>query len=160
MSVGLSGISINKIALKICKLFDIKNEEDIERIKRYLNKIKISNNNIRHYFENNLSQFRFAPYEQHEKEQYDQKIKNMFEKEILTIQNLLNFDNNIISMELFEEFIKKYFNRNDITEDFIYYMMSLMKLTKKQKKEEKNKRIKSLRFFEFYLIPLFEKVNN
>ena len=84
----------------------------------------------------------------------------MFEKDILTIQNLLNFDNNIISMELFEEFIKKYFNRNDITEDFIYYMMSLMKLTKKQKKEEKNKRIKSLRFFEFYLIPLFEKVNN
>ena len=160
MSVGLSGISVNKIALKICKLFDIKNEEDTDRIKRYLNKIKLSNNNIKHYFESNLSQFRFAPYEQHEKEQYDAKIKDMFEKDILTIQNLLNFDNNIISMELFEEFIKKYFNRNDITEDFIYYMMSLMKLTKKQKKEEKNKRIKSLRFFEFYLIPLFEKVNN
>ena len=29
---------------------------------------------------------------------------------------------------------KKYFNSNDITDDFIYYMMSLMKLTKKEKK--------------------------
>ena len=160
MSVGISSISVNKISLKICKLFDIKNEEDIDRIKKYLNKIKLLNNNIKHYFDKNLSQYRFAPYEQHEKEKYDEKIKNLFEKDILKIQNLLNFDDNIISMELFEEFIKQYCKSNDIAEDFVYYMMSLMKLTKKEKKGEKSKRIKSLGLFEFYLVPLFQKVNN
>jgi hypothetical protein len=34
-----------------------------------------------------------------------------------------------------------------------------MKLTKKQRKEETSKRIKNLGFFDFYLIPLFQKVN-
>lgn len=158
-TVGISGVSINKICIKLCKLFDIKKEDDIGRIKKYLNKIKILDNNLRHYFEKNLSKYRFAPYEQHEKEEYDEKIKDLFEKDILKIQNVLNFDDNIIRMEIFEEFIKKYFNSN-ASEDFIYYMMSLMKLTKKEKNEEKNKKIKSLGFFEFYLIPLFKKVNN
>ena len=73
---------------------------------------------------------------------------------------MLNFDNNIISMEIFEEFNKKYFNYKDLNDDFFYYMLSLMKLTKKQRKEEKEKRIKSLGLFEFYLKPLFNKVNN
>lgn len=156
-----AGYSTNKVVNKICKLFDLKNEDDIEAIKNYLNKIMLSNNhNLRHYFEKNLVKYRFAPYEQTEKENYDEKLKNLFEKDILKIQNLLNFDNNIITFDLLEEFNKKYLSSNDLNEEITYYMMSLMKLTKKEKKEQKNKRVKSLGLFEFYLLPLFQKVNN
>ena len=159
LTSGISGLSVNKIAIKISKLFDIKSEQDIERIKNYLNKIMVLNGNLRHYFEKNFS-YRFIPYDENEKEKYDEKIKELFEKDFLKIQNLLNIDNNIISMELFEEFNKKYFKNNNLNDDFIYYMLSLMKLTKKERKEEKEKRIKSLGLFEFYLKPLFNKVNN
>ena len=159
LTSGISGLSVNKIAIKISKLFDIKSEQDIERIKNYLNKIMVLNGNLRHYFEKNFS-YRFIPYDENEKEKYDEKIKELFEKDFSKIQNLLNIDNNIISMELFEEFYKKYFKNNNLNDDFIYYMLSLMKLTKKERKEEKEKRIKSLGLFEFYLKPLFNKVNN
>ena len=153
--------SINKILDKICKLFDIKYEKDVEIIKNYLNKImELDNNNIRHYFEKNLVKYRFAPYEPNEIENYDKKIKKLFEKDILKIQNILKFEDNIITLDLFEEFIKKYFYTNDITDDLIYYIMYIMKLTKKQKKEEKSKNIKSLGLFEFYLLPFFHKVND
>ena len=154
------GFSTNKISNRICKLFDIINEYDKEIIKSYLNKIILNNNNLRHYFEKNFMKYRFTPYEPEEIEKYDEKIKNLFEKEIFKLQNLLNFDNNIITLDLFEEFIKKYFYSNDINEELTYYCMSLMKFSKKERKEEKNKRIKSLGLFEFYLIPLFQKVNN
>ena len=159
LSVGISGVSINKIVMKICKLFDIKNEHDIGRIKNYLNKIMLLNKNLRHYFKNNLN-YRFAPYEPNEKKEFDEKIKKLFEKDIIKITNLLNFDDNIISMEIFEEFYKKCFNYDELNEDFIYYMLSIMKLSKKDKKKEKGKRVKNLGFFEFYLVPLFNKVNN
>ena len=159
LSSGISGLSINKISIKLSKLFDIKSEQDIERIKSYLKKIMLLNGNLRHYFEKNFS-YRFIPYDEKEKEKYDEKIRELFGKDISKIENLLNFDNNIISLELFEEFNKKYFNYNDINDDFIYYMLSLMKLTKKERKEEKEKRIKSLGLFEFYLKPLFNKVND
>ena len=158
LTMGVSGIPVNKIAIKFGKLFDIKYQEDLDKLKKYLNKIKLDDNNIRHYFEKNLS-FRFTPYEPAEKEKYDKKIKELFGKDILKIQTLLNFDENIISMEIFEEFIK-YFDSNEINDEFIYYIMSIMKLSKKEKKEEKVKRIKSLGFFEFYLLPLFKKINN
>ena len=159
LSVGISGVSINKIVMKICKLFDIKNEHDIGRIKNYLNKIMLLNKNLRHYFKNNLN-YRFVPYEPNEKKEFDEKIKKLFEKDIIKITNLLNFDDNIISMEIFEEFYKKCFNYDELNEDFIYYMLSIMKLSKKDKKKEKGKRVKNLGFFEFYLVPLFNKVNN
>ena len=155
------GVSTNKIVNKLCKLFDIKYENDIEIIKNYINKIVLMNNhNLRHYFEKNLGKYRFIPYEPNEIENYDKKLKNLFENDILKIQNLLNFDDNIITLDLLEEFTKKYFYSNDMNDDLIYYMMFLMKLTKKQKKEEKSKHVKSLGFFEFYLLPLFHKVNN
>ena len=159
LSVGISGVSINKIMMKICKLFDIKNEHDIGRIKNYLNKIMLLNKNLRHYFKNNLN-YRFVPYEPNEKKEFDEKIKKLFEKDIIKITNLLNFDDNIISMEIFEEFYKKCFDCDELNEDFIYYMLSIMKLSKKDKKKEKGKRVKNLGFFEFYLVPLFNKVNN
>ncbi len=159
LSVGISGVSINKIVMKICKLFDIKNEHDIGRIKNYLNKIMLLNKNLRYYFKNNLN-YRFVPYELNEKKEFDEKIKKLFEKDIIKITNLLNFDDNIISMEIFEEFYKKCFNYDELNEDFIYYMLSIMKLSKKDKKKEKGKRVKNLGFFEFYLVPLFNKVNN
>ena len=156
-----AGYSTNKVMNKICKLFDIKNDDDVECIKNYLNKIMLSNNhNLRHYFEKNLVKYRFAPYEQSEKDNYDEKLKNLFEKDILKIQNLLNFDNNIITFDLLEEFNKKYLSSIEANEEIAYYMMSLMKLTKKERKEEKDKRLKSLGLFEFYFLPLFQKVNN
>ena len=156
-----AGYSTNKVVNKICKLFELKNEDDVECIKNYLNKIMLSNNhNLRHYFEKNLVKYRFAPYEETEKENYDEKLKNLFEKDILKIQNLLNFDNNIITFDLLEEFNKKYMSSDDLNEEVTYYMMSLMKLTKKERKEQKNKRVKSLGLFEFYLLPLFQKVHN
>lgn len=155
------GISGNKIANKLCNLFDIKFETDKEVIKSYINKIMLINmHNPRRYFEKNLEKYRFAPYEQHEKENYDKIIKKVFERDILRFQNLLNYDNNIINLELFEQFIKKYYYSNDVNDDLVYYMLSLMKLTKKERKEEKDKRIKSLGLFEFYFLPLFKKLNN
>ena len=159
MSVGISGVSVNKISIKICKLFDINSDQDKKRIKNYLNKIIVLNSNLKHYFEKNLI-YRFVPYDQNEKEQYDEKIKKLYEKDIEKIKSVLNFDDYIISMELFEEFNKRYFRFSNLNDDFIYYMLSLMKLTKKERKEEKVKRIKNLGLFEFYLTPLFQKVNN
>ena len=154
-------ISGNKIANKICTLFDIKYETDKEIIKSYINKIMLINiHNPRRFFEKNLEKYRFEPYEQHEKENYNKIIKKVFERDISRFQNLLNYDNNIINLDLFEQFIKKYYYSNDVNDDLIYYMMSLMKLTKKERKEEKDKRIKSLGLFEFYFLPLFQKVNN
>lgn len=160
LSMGRTGVSTNKICIKICKLFDIKNERDIDRIKGYLNKIMKLNNNLRHYFEKHLVKFRYAPYEPHEIEKYDEKIKNLFKKDFEKIQNLLNLDDNIISIELFEEFNRKFFDSHDVTDDLVYYMLSIMKLSKKERKEETSKRIKNLGLFDFYLVPLFQKVNN
>ena len=160
LSMGNAGLSTNKVCIKICKLFDIKNDRDINRIKGYLNKIIKINSNLKHYFEKHLVKYRFAPYEPHEIEKYDEKIKSLFGKDISKIQNLLNLDENIISIDLFEEFNKKFFSSSDVTDDFIYYMLSIMKLTKKQRKEETSKRIKNLGFFDFYLIPLFQKAKN
>ena len=158
LTSGFSGLSANKIANKIGKLFDLKYEEDIEIIKRYLNKIIISKNNLRHYFEQNLSKYRFVPYELEEKKINDETIRNLFDKDITKIKNCLNNDDNIINLDIFDEFLKKYYN-DKITDDIFYYMISLMKLSKKERKEEKNRRIKYLGLFELYLVPLFQKVN-
>ena len=58
------GISGNKIANKICNLFDFKYETDKEIIKSYINKIILINiHNPRRFFEKSLEKYRFAPYE-------------------------------------------------------------------------------------------------
>ena len=70
----------NKIAEKICQLFDIKNKEDVDMIKTYINEIVKIDNNLRNYFEKNMNKYRFAPYEKFEQEKYDEKIKTCFER--------------------------------------------------------------------------------
>ena len=49
---------LNKIAEKICQLFDIKNKDDIDVIKLYINEIVKIDNNIRNYLEKNLNKYR------------------------------------------------------------------------------------------------------
>ena len=88
---------LNKIAEKICQLFDIKNKDDIDVIKLYINEIIKIDNNIRNYLEKNLNKYRFAPFESFEKEKYDEKIKTCFEKNKEEIENLLKMDDNIIN---------------------------------------------------------------
>ena len=153
------GFSTNNITNKLCQLFEIKKEEDIQIIKGYINKIILSNkNNLRHYFGKSLAKYRFHPYEQSEKEKYDKKINELFNERNINIKHILKFEHDIISLESFEYFLKKHVSEDERSDDFIYYLLSLMKLTKNEKKEEKDKFVKSLGIFEFYLSPLFQKI--
>ena len=150
----------NKIAEKICQLFDIKNKDDIEVIKLYISEIVKIDNNIRNYLEKNLNKYRFAPFESFEKEKYDKKIKMCFGKNKEEIENMLKLDENIINLQTLEDFLDKALNEDDKDNEFIFYILSLMKLSKNQRKEEKNERLKTLRLFEFNLSPFYQKIFN
>ena len=150
----------NKIAEKICQLFDIKNKDDIEVIKLYISEIVKIDNNIRNYLEKNLNKYRFAPFESFEKEKYDEKIKMCFGKNKEEIENMLKLDENIINLQTLEDFLDKALNEDDKDNEFIFYILSLMKLSKNQRKEEKNERLKILRLFEFNLSPFYKKIFN
>ena len=150
----------NKIAEKICQLFDIKNKDDIEVIKLYISEIVKIDNNIRNYLEKNLNKYRFAPFESFEKEKYDEKIKMCFGKNKEEIENMLKLDENIINLQTLEDFLDKALNEDDKDNEFIFYILSLMKLSKNERKEEKNERLKTLRLFEFNLSPFYQKIFN
>jgi len=150
----------NKIAEKICQLFDIKNKDDIEVIKLYISEIVKIDNNIRNYLEKNLNKYRFAPFESFEKEKYDKKIKMCFGKNKEEIENMLKLDENIINLQALEDFLDKALNEDDKDNEFIFYILSLMKLSKNGRKEEKNERLKTLRLFEFNLSPFYKKIFN
>ena len=148
----------NKIAEKICQLFDIKDKEDINMIKTYINEILKIDKNLRNYFEKNMNKYRFAPFEKFEQEKYDEKIKSCFEKHKEEIQNLSKLNDSIISYQAFDEFLNRCLNEEDKENEFIFYIMSLMKLSKNGRKAEKNERLKALKLFEFNLKPFYEKI--
>ena len=148
----------NKISEKICQLFDIKNKEDVDMMKSYVNKIILIDNDLRNYFEQNLIKYRFAPFEKHEKENYDKKIKKCFGKYIDEIRGLLNKDENIISLNELEEFLNNCLNEKEKNDDFMFYILSLMKLSKNERKNEKSHRLKMLNALEFYLMPFYKKI--
>ena len=148
----------NKIAEKICQLFDIKDKEDINMIKTYINEILKIDKNLRNYFEKNMNKYRFAPFEKFEQEKYDEKIKSCFEKHKEEIQNLSKLNDSIISYQAFDEFLNRCLNEEDKENEFIFYIMSLMKLSKNERKAEKNERLKALKLFEFNLKPFYEKI--
>ena len=148
----------NKISEKICQLFDIKNKEDVDMMKSYVNKIILIDNDLRNYFEQNLIKYRFAPFEKHEKENYDKKIKKCFGKYIDEIRGLLNKDENIISLNELQEFLNNCLNEKEKNDDFMFYILSLMKLSKNERKNEKSHRLKILNALEFYLMPFYKKI--
>ena len=148
----------NKIPEKICQLFDIKNKEDVDMMKSYMNKIILFDNDLRNYFEQNLIKYRFAPFEKHEKENYDKKIKKCFGKYIDEIRGLLNKDENIISLNELQEFLNNCLNEKEKNDDFMFYILSLMKLSKNERKNEKSHRLKMLNALEFYLMPFYKKI--
>ena len=148
----------NKISEKICQLFDIKNKEDVDMMKSYVNKIILIDNDLRNYFEQNLIKYRFAPFEKHEKENYDKKIKKCFGKYIDEIRGLLNKDENIISLNELQEFLSNCLNEKEKNDDFMFYILSLMKLSKNERKNEKSHRLKMLNALEFYLMPFYKKI--
>ena len=148
----------NKISEKICQLFDIKNKEDVDMMKSYVNKIILIENDLRNYFEQNLIKYRFAPFEKHEKENYDKKIKKCFGKYIDEIRGLLNKDENIISLNELQEFLNNCLNEKEKNDDFMFYILSLMKLSKNERKNEKSHRLKMLNALEFYLMPFYKKI--
>ena len=148
----------NKIAEKICQLFDIKNKDDIDMIKIYIKEILKIDINLRNYFETNLIKFRFAPYEKYEQDNYEQKIKKYFTKYLNEIKELLSTDENIINYQKFKEFLNKCLKEEENEDDFIFYILNLMKLSKSERKKEKNKRLKNLKIFELYLMPFYQKI--
>ena len=148
----------NKISEKICQLFDIKNKEDVDMMKSYVNKIILIDNDLRNYFEQNLIKYRFAPFEKHEKDNYDKKIKKCFGKYIDEIRGLLNKDENIISLNELQEFLSNCLNEKEKNDDFMFYILSLMKLSKNERKNEKSHRLKMLNALEFYLMPFYKKI--
>ena len=148
----------NKISEKICQLFDIKNKEDVDMMKSYVNKIILIDNDLRNYFEQNLIKYRFAPFEKHEKENYDKKIKKCFGKYIDEIRGLLNKDENIISLNELQEFLENCLIDKEKDDDFLFYIMSLMKLSKNERKNKKNQRLKMINVLEFYLMPFYQKI--
>ena len=148
----------NKIAEKICQLFDIKNKDDIDMIKIYIKEILKIDINLRNYFETNLIKFRFAPYEKYEQDNYEQKIKKYFSNYLNEIKELLKTDENIINYQNFKEFLNKCLKEEENEDDFIFYILNLMKLSKSERKKEKNKRLKNLKIFELYLMPFYQKI--
>ena len=148
----------NKIPEKICQLFDIKNKEDIDIIKSYVNKILSIDNDLRNYFDKNLAKYRFVPYEKHEKDNYDTKIKKCFEKYIDEIRGLLNLDENMIGLNELQDFLNNCLNEKEKDDDFMFYIMSLMKLSKNERKNEKSQRLKMINLLEFYLMPFYKKI--
>ena len=146
----------NKISEKICQLF--KNKEDVDMMKSYVNKIILIDNDLRNYFEQNLIKYRFAPFEKHEKDNYDKKIKKCFGKYIDEIRGLLNKDENIISLNELQEFLSNCLNEKEKNDDFMFYILSLMKLSKNERKNEKSHRLKMLNALEFYLMPFYKKI--
>ena len=148
----------NKIPEKICQLFDIKNKEDVDMMKSYMNKIILIDNDLRNYLEQNLIKYRFAPFEKHEKDNYDKKIKKCFGKYIDEIRGLLNKDENIISLNELQEFLNNCLNEKEKNDDFMFYILSLMKLSKNERKNEKSHRLKMLNALEFYLMPFYKKI--
>ena len=153
-------VNNNKISEKICQLFDIKDKGDIDLIKSYINEILKFDKNLRNYFEKNLNKYRFAPFEAYEIEKYDKKIKECFGKYKDEIQDLLNLDENIITLKDFEVFLNKSLKDEDREDEFLFYVMNLMKLSKSERKNEKVKRLKSLKFYEFNLNPFYQKIIN
>ena len=148
----------NKISEKICQLFDIKKKEDVDMIKSYVNKIIAIDGDLRNYFDKNLKKYRFAPYEKHEKDNYDKKIKKYFKKYIDEIQSLLNIDDNFISLNELQEFLENCLIGKEKDDDFLFYIMSLMKLSKNERKNKKNQRLKMINVLEFYLMPFYQKI--
>ena len=148
----------NKISEKICQLFDIKNKEDVDMMKSYVNKIILIDNDLRNYFDKNLNKYRFAPYEKHEKENYDKKIKKCFGKYIDEIRGLLNLDENMISLNELQEFLNNCLHEKEKNDDFMLYILSLMKLSKNERKNEKSHRLKMINALEFYLMPFYKKI--
>ena len=148
----------NKISEKICQLFDIKKKEDVDMIKSYVNKIIAIDGDLRNYFDKNLKKYRFAPYEKHEKDNYDKKIKKCFKKYIDEIQSLLNIDDNFISLNELQEFLENCLIGIEKDDDFLFYIMSLMKLSKNERKNKKNQRLKMINVLEFYLMPFYQKI--
>ena len=148
----------NKISEKICQLFDIKKKEDVDMIKSYVNKIIAIDGDLRNYFDKNLKKYRFAPYEKHEKDNYDKKIKKCFKKYIDEIQSLLNIDDNFISLNELQEFLENCLIGTEKDDDFLFYIMSLMKLSKNERKNKKNQRLKMINVLEFYLMPFYQKI--
>ena len=69
-------------------------------------------------------------------------------------------DDNIINLQIFEEFLDKGLNEDNKDNEFIFYVLSLMKLSKNERKEEKNERLKTLRLFELNLSPFYQKIFN
>ena len=150
----------NKISEKICHLFGMKNKEDIDIIKYYINEISKIDDNLRNYFDKHLNKYRFAPFEKYEQDNFDAKIKSCFGKHSNEIQELLKKDENIISYQSFHELLDKWLKEDDKENDFIFYIMNLMKLSKSERKNEKVERLKSLKILEFNLIPFYKKIIN
>ena len=150
----------NKISEKICHLFGMKNKEDIDIIKSYINEISKIDDNLRNYFDKHLNKYRFAPFEKYEQDNFDAKIKSCFGKHSNEIQELLKKDENIISYQSFHELLDKWLKEDDKENDFIFYIMNLMKLSKSERKNQKVERLKSLKILEFNLIPFYKKIIN
>ena len=148
----------NKISEKICQLFDIKNKEDVDMMKSYVNKIILIDSDLRNYFDKNLNKYRFAPFEKHEKENYDKKIKKCFGKYIDEIRGLLNLDENMISLNELQEFLNNCLHEKEKNDDFVFYILSLMKLSKNERNNEKSHRLKMINALEFYLMPFYKKI--
>lgn len=142
---------------KICKLFDIKNEEDIQIITNYLEKINKENENIHTYFENNLSKHRFIPYDIPEVNKNNSLLQKLF-KNSENLHNLHSNANNCVEFEYFDKFTKSIFNSTEWNEELFYYALTTMKLSKKERKSLGINN--SLRLNEFYLPALLQIINN
>ena len=123
-----------------------------------MNKILSIDNDLRNYFDKSLTKYRFVPYEKHEKDNYDTKIKKCFEKYIDEIRGLLNLDENMIGLNELQEFLNNCLNEKEKDDDFMFYIMSLMKLSKNERKNEKSQRLKMINVLEFYLMPFYKKI--
>ena len=147
----------NIMSKKICKLFDIKNEEDIQTITKYLEKIGEENENIHTYFENSLNKYRFIPYDIPEINKNNGLLQKLF-KNSGKLHNLHSNSENCVELENFEKFTKSIFGSAEWNDELFYYALTTMKLSKKERKSLGMKN--SLRLNEFYLPALLQIINN
>ena len=141
------------VANNISKIFDINSNEDINMLCKYLNTISKKNySQLKYALNNQLTGFRYRKYEQEEKKNYEEQLKNIFENKEMELKSQGNGD--IIHIAEMNYFLKM--NNISMKSDLYYYMLSLMKLSKKERllNSECQNNIKAFHLYELFLPPL------
>lgn len=146
------------VADKISQILDIKSEEDINMIIKYLDLIsKKDKDLLKASLDLQLTGFRYRQYESEEIDNYNNMLKNIFQnkkEQINDLKNIYEKKNNIIHIAEFNYFLKM--NNISMMSDLYYYLLTIMKISKKERifHQSKFQTLQKLHLYELLLTPL------